>query len=141
MEELDTKLRNLSRFSPIEPFKPGQSFGERALLEKQFRAGTVITLTDCYFAVVTRQSYDKLMKKSNTLKKLEDIAFLSQIKFLNGWLRKEKENMWYLLKQRKVAQRGTYLLREGEPSKKMIIILSGEVEIVKTNLSQVFFNS
>ena len=42
---------------------PVKSFGERSLLKEQPRAGTTKCFTECYFAIVSKESYLKLLKK------------------------------------------------------------------------------
>lgn len=49
--------------TPLLIFDNGMSFGELALLSGKPRAGTVVTLTDCYFAVINADSFDKLLRK------------------------------------------------------------------------------
>ena len=41
----------------------------------------------------------------------------------------------------KIENRGQYVFREGEKCSKFIIIKSGEFEIVKTNLRNVYYNT
>ena len=40
----------------------------------------------------------------------------------------------------KIENRGQYIFKEGEVCEKFIVIKSGELEIVKTNLRNVYFN-
>ena len=48
---------------------------------------------------------------------------------------------FYLACTEKVApKRGTILLKEGDKSDEILIIRSGDVEVVKTNLKYVYFN-
>ena len=48
---------------PMLVIEPVQSFGERALLKEKPRAGTTVCLTDCYFAIVSKESYLRLLRK------------------------------------------------------------------------------
>jgi len=41
----------------------GQSFGELALINDKPRAATIMCLTDCYFAVIDKSDYAKVLKK------------------------------------------------------------------------------
>ena len=41
----------------------GESFGERAMIDGKKRGGTIITMTDCHFAVVNKDAYDRLLRK------------------------------------------------------------------------------
>ena len=48
-------------------YNENMAFGEKALQSnRRARSGTIETLTDCFFAVVCADSYDKLLKKHNT---------------------------------------------------------------------------
>ena len=49
--------------SPLKVFVSGDSFGELALMYGRGRQGTVVTLTDCYFAVINAESYQRLLAK------------------------------------------------------------------------------
>ena len=69
------------------------------------------------------------------------IAFLRQIPFLSKWKQRELISLKYFLEVKKIENRNQYLFREGEKCTKFIIIKSGEFEIVKTNLRNVYFNT
>ena len=69
------------------------------------------------------------------------VAFLRQIPFLLKWKQRELISLKYFLKITKLENRGQYLCREGEPCEKFIIVKSGEFEIVKTDLRNVFYNT
>ena len=46
-------------------FTKGMHFGHLSLLQNKARAGTVVCLTGCIFAVIGAESYEKLLKKEN----------------------------------------------------------------------------
>ena len=53
------------------------SFGDLALHKgNRKRGGTIVTLSDCYFAVITADSYDKLLKKDKAIKMQNNVKFL-----------------------------------------------------------------
>ena len=57
----------LEELTPYLIYNENMSFGEGALQRNhRTRGGTIETLTDCFFAVVCAESYDKLLKKNNT---------------------------------------------------------------------------
>ena len=68
MESLTKKMTEIDEMVPLLVFDNGMSFGELALLSKKPRAGTVLTLTDCYFAVINANDFDKLLKKDKALR-------------------------------------------------------------------------
>ena len=116
-------------------------FGEKALMTEQGRAGTCVAKEDTHLAVVTKESYKKFLMKSEQAEQLEMIAFLRQIPFLTKWKQRELISLRYFFKVNKIENRGQYLFREGEKCNKFIIIKSGEFEIVKTNLRNVYYNT
>ena len=48
---------------PILQFKSGDPFGDLALLNNRPRAGTVLCLNNCFFAIIDANSYEKLIRK------------------------------------------------------------------------------
>ena len=57
------KMNEVDEMIPLLIFDNGASFGEIALMSKKPRAGTVLTLTDCHFAVIGADSFDKLLMR------------------------------------------------------------------------------
>ena len=41
----------------------GKSFGELALINNKPRAATIKCLTDCHFAVISKNVYERILKK------------------------------------------------------------------------------
>ena len=74
-------LDALKRFDDYEWFvqvvrlSEGQSFGELALINDDPRAANVVSLTECYFAVLTKGEYEKVLKR------IENKAILVKIGF------------------------------------------------------------
>jgi CRP-like cAMP-binding protein len=64
--ELEEVLQTLPKLSPILVIEPVRSFGERSLLRDLPRAGTTVCITDCYFAIVSKTSYLRLLRKVET---------------------------------------------------------------------------
>ena len=115
-------------------------FGEKALLHDRGRAGTCVAIADTHLAVVTKDSYKKFLLKSVQAEERAMIQFLRQISFFEKWKVKELLDLKEFFKVRKVENRGQYIFREGEKCEKFIVIKSGDFEIVKTNLRNVYFN-
>ena len=57
------------------------------------------------------------------------------------WKQRELIQLRPFLNIVKIENRGQYVFREGEKCSKFIIIKSGEFEIVKTNLRNVYYNT
>ena len=123
-------------------FKSGDYFGELALLNRRGRAGTVVTLTDSFFSVISYDSYERLLKKDQNKKMQDYVRFLREIPYVHNWLVKETQGLFKLCEnnKRQIASRDELIIKEGDPCKSVIIVISGELEIVKRNLNDVFFN-
>lgn len=64
LELCKTKLEEENEMAPFMIFESGQSFGELSMMQpKRQRAGTVLTLTGCFFAVIKADTYEKTLKK------------------------------------------------------------------------------
>ena len=50
-------------FVEVVRLTDGQAFGELALINDKPRAATVMCLTQCYFATISREQYDKALNK------------------------------------------------------------------------------
>ena len=121
-------------------FSEGMSFGERAMMDGRKRAGTVVTRTDCHYAVVGRDAYDRLLKKDQETKILEKIAFMKNIVYMKNWKSKEIQDLEPFCKEVRYELRDQIIVQEGTASDRIIIVVSGEVEIVKKDLTSCFFN-
>lgn len=68
LNALIKKQQEVDELVPFLVFESGMSFGDLALVHKQRRAGTVLTLTNCFFAVVSADGFHKLIKKNQAAK-------------------------------------------------------------------------
>lgn len=50
-------------FHEIVCLKTGKSFGELALIKHKPRAATIKCVTDCHFAVMSKQDYKKVLSR------------------------------------------------------------------------------
>lgn len=58
------KLENLGQlFITVAQISSGGSFGELALINDTSRAATIQCLSDCYFATIDREDYNRILKK------------------------------------------------------------------------------
>lgn len=137
---LENYYEKLDEMVPIVTLGQKIPFGEQALLKGIGRAGTVITLEDCHMAVVEKDSYEKLIKRAQQAKSAKEIQFLRQIPFISHWLVREVNGLYLYMKEESFANKGTYIAQEGEKVTKFFVIKQGEVEIVKKDFKQVFFN-
>lgn len=47
----------------VTKLQTGASFGELALINNEPRKATIMCLTDCYFAVLEKQEYSKVLQR------------------------------------------------------------------------------
>jgi CRP-like cAMP-binding protein len=52
-----------SHFHEVVQLTMGKSFGELALINNKPRAATIKCLTDCHFAVISKNVYERILKK------------------------------------------------------------------------------
>ena len=57
------KLEKLNLFITVAKRSSGESFGELALINDTSRAATIQCLTNCYFATLDREDYNRILKK------------------------------------------------------------------------------
>ena len=114
-------------------------FGELSLINKKPRMGTIVTMTPCHFAVVNAEAYEKLLKKETQMRLERNVAFLKQIPYLRSW-GKAVNSLYMYCKERRIETAGHPIFTEGDAPDKIYVVVSGEVEVVKKNLSEVFFN-
>ena len=125
---------------PLTTFNNGASFGDVALMSKKPRAGTVLTLSDCHFAVIGSDSFDKLLMRVKFLKLQKNVQFLRNIPYLSNSTVREIHGLFLLFSEHTCLERGQTLVHEDTSCDKVIIVAKGEMEIVKSNLSTVFYN-
>lgn len=126
--------------APLLIFESGMSFGELALLSKSPRDGTVLTLTDCYFAEISVESFEKLLMKDKALRITKNIVFLRQIPYISQSLIQDVHGLFLLCREREIWLRGQTIFTEGAPCDKVIVVFKGEVEIYKQNLNSVYYS-
>jgi hypothetical protein len=56
-------LEQMDWFAEVVQLTYGQSFGELALINDAKRAATIHCVEECYFAVIGRHDYEKVLKK------------------------------------------------------------------------------
>ena len=47
----------------VDVYKPGQSFGELALINNSRRSATITALEDSHFATLDKENFNKIMAK------------------------------------------------------------------------------
>jgi CRP-like cAMP-binding protein len=63
LTQLD-EYEKIEWFFEIKKIKTGNSFGELALINHEPRAATIKCLSTCYLAVLSKEDYAKVLRKS-----------------------------------------------------------------------------
>ena len=101
--------------------KTGDSFGEKALLEDQPRAATIVTLKTSYFAVLDRASFRNCLMKIENREKNKKIAFLRNLPIFNLWTGNQIYKMTYFFGE-KSFNINQVVYRQNEPSDYIYVV-------------------
>ena len=72
----------LEWFVEVVVLETGQSFGELALINDQPRASTVVCLSDCFFAVLEKSDYLRVLKRIENKHLMKKVEFFRHLPFL-----------------------------------------------------------
>ncbi|KAL4510175.1 hypothetical protein ABPG72_010368 [Tetrahymena utriculariae] len=114
----------------IKLFRPGDAFGEIALLTKQRRTGTMICKQDTHIMSLSKEAFDKLLGKYHERVKQEKIGFLRQFQVFDGVPTSKLLSLIHDMKTN-VYQINNILYEEGDKVEDIFFIKDGEVELSK----------
>ena len=66
---------------------------------------------------------------------------MRSIPFMNDWKTKEIQDLEPFCKEVRYELRDTVICKEGQDSEKIIVVVKGELEVVKKDLSTCYFNA
>jgi CRP-like cAMP-binding protein len=78
----------------------GKSFGDLALINNKPRAATIKCLTDCHFAVISKNVYERILKKIEVKNQNKLVDFFQHLPFFEGWSRTALAKLKYNFAQR-----------------------------------------
>jgi len=78
----------------------GKSFGDLALINNKPRAATIKCLTDCHFAVISKNVYERILKKIEVKNQNKLVDFFQHLPFFEGWSRTALAKLKYIFAQR-----------------------------------------
>ena len=107
----------------------GENFGELALLHGALRSGTVKTKTDCFFWVMERKNFRKIVDHITHITFEENKKFVNSIPILSSLGHTEKTILCNNL-YKESFEEGTYIVKEGEQSSCLFFVKEGEVECI-----------
>jgi len=122
-------------------FTSGQNFGEGAMnSESGTRGGTCIAEEMTFCALVDRKTYVKIIRKLNQEKVTRITRFLRQLEFIRYWSVKEVLALYYMLTLKTFKLAGQVVVTEREECDKVVIVRSGEFEVILRNPTRVYMN-
>ena len=114
----------------VNTIKPGEGFGELALLHDTPRSATIKTLQPCALWAVDRISFRKMLQAVNAHNYEENKAFINSIGLFSALTNSQKEALLNALATHKFAV-GHRIVNEGDPGDLFYIIKDGVVSCTK----------
>ncbi|CAD8171382.1 unnamed protein product [Paramecium octaurelia] len=134
--EVLIRRRGFDELESVRILKKGESFGELALIHKQPRLATIRCVTDCTFAILDKQQFQKILHYEQTKKIEQNIDFFSQISIFNQLNRTQLTSI-YLNSFLYEYEKNQVVVQEGEKSDSFLIVKQGLFQVRKqTNKSQ-----
>ena len=131
------KIKNYELMIPVNIYGPGKAFGELALIKDNLapnrvlpRAASIVCLTDCKFAVMTKADYQNVLSHIDRKKTDKVKEFLGEIPLLK-YLPKAAFKSLHLSMVKKACYRGQIIAQEGQESEEIFIIARGTFEVSK----------
>ena len=115
----------------LKTYKPGELFGELALLYNAPRAATILAKTDCVLWVLDRATFNNIVKESAINNREKYKKFLETIPILSQVTSYEMYCICDAIKKEKV-KKDEYIIKEGEEGNKFYILDEGSAVALKT---------
>lgn len=113
-------------------YKPGDAFGELALLYNAPRAASICAKTQCVLFALDRETFNHIVKGAVIQRRIKFEQFISKIPILDSLNSYEKDKICDCL-QTKTYQRDEYIIKEGESGDVFYFIQSGTCKATKRN--------
>ena len=115
----------------LKTYKPGELFGELALLYNAPRAATIFAKTDCVLWALDRATFTNIVKESAINNREKYKKFLESIPILSQVTSYELYSICDAIKKEKV-KKDEYIIKEGEEGNKFYILDEGSAIALKT---------
>jgi len=115
----------------LKTYKPGESFGELALLYNAPRAATIRAKTDCICWALDRECFNNIVKDAAIKKREKYENTLKKVEILKSIDPYELGQICDALKS-KNFKKGEYIIRQGDPGDVFYILDEGKAHAEKT---------
>jgi len=135
----DKKLAKIPNYELVSKFTTGDTFGELALenLSKK-RMATIITLSECDFAIIDKIEYNELIKESVFKSKNRFFNLIYTYKLFDDIPHASFDRKYYSYFRHLKLKKNSLLFKEGDIVDEIYFILNGEYEIyVDKNIQEV----
>ena len=135
----DKKLTKIPNYELVSKFTTGDTFGELALenLSKK-RMATIITLSECDFAIINKIEYNELIKESVFKSKNRFFNLIYTYKLFDDIPYASFDRKYYSYFRHLKLKKNSILFKEGDIVDEIYFILNGEYEIyVDKNIQEV----
>lgn len=126
------KRNRIPMFIEFMKLRSGRTFGEQALLAKSsepmLRAATIRCTEDCHFAVMSKESFQNILKSKIQKTKLEQMAVLQNLPFFLVWTKTQLLKIVNFIIEPKNFVKNQLVFREGDPADTIFIVQSGDYE-------------
>ena len=146
-QELKKKLNNMDKetykiwgMSFLMVKKPGVQFGEQSLdenpgQEPNRRNATCLAHTDVYLAVLDKEAFLKILKKSTDKIQQTIINHISKFSVFSKLILSQKKKIAYEVQEIEL-QKDQWLIKEGDPVNYIYFLIEGDFERYKRIYSQ-----
>ena len=114
----------------VNVIKPGEGFGELALLHDTPRSATIRTLEPCSMWAVDGKTFRQFLQTVNSQNYAENKAFINSVHLFSSLTDDQRENLVNALTSHQFAS-GQKIVNEGDPGDLFYIIKDGTVSCTK----------
>ncbi|KAL4453992.1 hypothetical protein ABPG74_003875 [Tetrahymena malaccensis] len=112
----------------MKTFKPGEAFGEIALMTKQRRTGTIVCRENTFLMALTKESFDIILGAYHEIIIQRKLNFLKSYNFFRGVPNSKLLSLLHMMKIVNYSNKNI-IYTENDPSRFVYLIREGEVEI------------
>ena len=101
------------------------------MINNKPRLATVTCLTDCHYAVISKNVYERILKKIEVKNQNKLVDFFQHLPFFQNWSRTALAKLKYIFQPREFIS-GQTVVHEGDKCDKIILIKTGEFDVTKS---------